>query len=263
MTGRTAYTHDGGILWEASAVLPDGIPAVADFNDDGLPEVVVSSRGSVRIHNGLNGAVIWSVDFPSGAGRLGAPTVADFDGDPRSPRSGSPARTSTWRSQTSTWPESRRRLPDAKLWSATTKDSSSNMTGSSVFDFEGDGDAEVVYNDEEFLRVYDGKTGQVLFEQPNTSFTALEYPIIVDVDNDGEAEIVVGTNDFECGDQLSCTKGLLRGARLRRRDERVGGHAARLEPAQLPHRQRHRARRDPGPRSRRAGSTTTPTGSTR
>ena len=38
-------------------------------------------------------------------------------------------------------------------------DHSSSATGSSVFDFEEDGYAEVVYNDETMLRIYDGETG--------------------------------------------------------------------------------------------------------
>src|SRR5699024_4142347 len=89
-----------------------------------------------------------------------------------------------------------------KLWDVKTQDNSSSTTGSSVFDFQGDGAAEVIYNDELFLRVYDGATGTVLFEEPNSSYTALEYPVIVDDDNDGAAKIVVGSNDVECGDML-------------------------------------------------------------
>lgn len=203
VTGRTAYKADGGIFWEASATLNDGFPAIGDFNGDGLPEVVVSSRGVVRIHNGQTGAVIWSVD--PGNGRMGPPTVADFDGD-GIPEIGVAGRNEYIALKV----ELSNPAPTAaaaRLWGKATKDASSNMTGSSVFDFEGDGRAEVVYNDEEFLRVYDGRNGDVLFEQPNTSFTALEYPIVADVDNDGEAEIVVGTNDFECEDRLGCTKG--------------------------------------------------------
>lgn len=203
VTGRTAYRANGTLMWEAAAALPDGFPAVADFDGDGAPEVVVSSRGSVRIHDGSNGAVRWSVDVPTG--RLGPPTVADFngDGDLEIGVAGKNEYVALQVDLSSSAPT----YEAARLWSTATQDNSSNMTGSSVFDFEGDGDAEVVYNDEEFLRVYDGRTGAELFKRPNTSFTALEYPIIVDIDNDGEAEIVVGTNDFECGDKLSCTKG--------------------------------------------------------
>ncbi len=207
VTGRTAYNSDGSVMWEASAGLRDGFPAVADFNNDGLPEVVVSSRGTVRIHNGQNGAVIWSVSAPSTAGRLGAPTIADLDGSPLGDLEIGVASKNEYLVFKVDLSMSAPTFEAAKLWGQTTQDNSSNMTGSSVFDFEGDGKAEIVYNDERFLRVYDGATGAELFRQPNTSFTALEYPIIVDVDNDGEAEIVVGTNDFECGDKLTCTPG--------------------------------------------------------
>ena len=210
VTGRAAYTSDGAIFWEADASLPDGFPAVGDFDGDGDPEVVVAANGTVRIHDGATGLVLWRVAIAAadaGApGRVGPPTIADMDGD------GDPEIGVAGRNQyvalkvdlANPTPS----FAQAKLWASTTQDASSNMTGSSVFDFEGDGKAEVVYNDELYLRVYDGTTGTVLFQRPNTSFTALEYPIIVDVDNDGQAEIVVGANDFECGDQLSCTPGL-------------------------------------------------------
>ena len=207
VTGRTTYRSDGSVMWEADATMQDGFPAVADFNHDGFPEVVVSSRGTVRIHNGQTGAVIWSVSAPSTAGRLGAPTIADMDGSALGDLEIGVAGKDEYIVFKVDLSLNAPTYEAAKLWGKATQDNSSNMTGSSVFDFEGDGKAEVVYNDEQYLRVYDGATGDVLFQQPNTSFTALEYPIIADVDNDGEAEIVVGTNDFECGDKLSCAPG--------------------------------------------------------
>ena len=83
-------------------------------------------------------------------------------------------------------------------WSATIQDGSSNRTGSSVFDFEGDGRAEVVYRDETKLWVYRGTDGVVLFSTPLHSCTTYENPIILDVDGDGNAEIVTPANDT-CG----------------------------------------------------------------
>jgi hypothetical protein len=205
VTGRTAYRHDGAVLWEADAALPDGFPAIGDFDGDGKPEVVVSANGTVRIHNGQTGAVVWG-PVNLAAGRIGAPTIADFTGD-GIPEIGVAGRSAYFALQVDLAVPTPTKV-QAVLWSHATQDSSSSMTGSSVFDFEGDGRAEVVYNDELFLRVFDGVTGDVLYEQPNTSYTALENPVIADVDNDGAAEIIVGTNDFECGDVLmSCNKG--------------------------------------------------------
>jgi hypothetical protein len=80
-------------------------------------------------------------------------------------------------------------------WARRTEDDSSRVTGSSVFDFNGDGAAEVVYNDECKFRVYDGLTGNVYFDEWSESRTRVEYPAIADVDNDGNAEIVFGTSN--------------------------------------------------------------------
>lgn len=202
VTGRTVYDHEGDLVWEADASLPDGFPAIGDFSGSGSPQIVVSANGTVRIHNAMTGDVVWGpVDL--GAGRIGPPTVADFTGD-GTPEIGVAGRSSYFALEVDLNAPNPS-LEDAILWrNENTQDVSSNMTGSSVFDFEGDGKAEVVYNDEQYLRVLSGEDGSVLFEQANNSFTALEYPIIVDVDNDGAAEIVVATNNFECGDQLAC-----------------------------------------------------------
>jgi hypothetical protein len=80
------------------------------------------------------------------------------------------------------------------LWADVSQDLSSNVTGSSVFDFEGDGRAEVVYADECYTRVYDGTTGQVVYSRFRRSCTWYENPIIADVDADFNAEIVVPSN---------------------------------------------------------------------
>jgi hypothetical protein len=89
-------------------------------------------------------------------------------------------------------------------WRRLTEDDSSRVTGSSVFDFNGDGAAEVVYGDECWLRVYDGTSGQVLFKQPAPSRTRIENPVVADVDNDGNAEIINATNN----DAATCSTGV-------------------------------------------------------
>jgi hypothetical protein len=85
----------------------------------------------------------------------------------------------------------------AVLWSNPVSDYSSSITGSSVFDFEGDGASEVVYADEYTLWVFDGASGAVLMEQEgHASGTLIEYPLIADVDNDGSTEIIVASNNY-------------------------------------------------------------------
>lgn len=80
-------------------------------------------------------------------------------------------------------------------WHRASDDNSSRATSSSVFDFNGDGSAEVVYNDECELRVYRGADGTVLYNEASRSRTGIENPVVADVDNDGNAEIVVGSNN--------------------------------------------------------------------
>src|SRR5690606_16595561 len=92
-------------------------------------------------------------------------------------------------------------LPDGVLWVQPSQDLSSNITGSSIFDFNGDGAAEAVYRDECYIRVYDGRTGTVLFSAPASSGTGNEYPAIVDVDGDFATEIVVPRTNYN-----SCPK---------------------------------------------------------
>ena len=79
-------------------------------------------------------------------------------------------------------------------WRRATEDNSSRVTGSTLFDFNGDGAVEVIYNDECFFRVYDGATGETLFKQPSESRTRIEHPIVADVDADGNAEIIFSTS---------------------------------------------------------------------
>ena len=90
-------------------------------------------------------------------------------------------------------------------WRRQTEDDSSKVTGSSVFDFNGDGAAEVIYNDECRFRIYNGLDGEVEFSEPSESRTRIEYPVVADVDNDGNAEIVFGTSN-ESG---FCSEGLV------------------------------------------------------
>ena len=186
MAGRTAYRYDGTTLWNNSS--NNGYTATADLDQDGKPEVVVVSGGKLRVLEGATGVLeLGPVNIP-GSGSGGPPTVADFDGDGK-PEIG--VATATYYSMFKPdYPNSTIKVE----WSQTNHDNSSSVTGSSVFDFEGDGKAEVIYNDECFLWVYDGKKGDVLFTANTQSFTGTEASMVADVDGDGHAEIVLMSN---------------------------------------------------------------------
>jgi hypothetical protein len=87
---------------------------------------------------------------------------------------------------------------DGILWTRPSQDHSSNITGSSLFDFEGDGVVEAIYADECFVRVYRGTDGTVLYSQWRSSCTWNENPVVADVDGDFSSELVVPSNQ-SCG----------------------------------------------------------------
>lgn len=206
VVGNQVYTHDGKALLWTYASAADGYTAVADMGKDGDPDVVLVAKSSIYVLDGKTGKLEWgpkALPYPStgsasSAGPGGAPTVADFDGDGRpeigvaggyyyvvfDPDCKSGASKTLCASGTT----------DGILWKQLTKDLSSRVTGSSVFDFEGDGKAEAVYSDECFLWIYDGTTGTMKYKFSNNTRTATEAPIVADVDGDGRSEIVMVSN---------------------------------------------------------------------
>ncbi|MFO0578167.1 MAG: VCBS repeat-containing protein [Polyangia bacterium] len=188
-----------------------GYPAIGDFNRDGAPDLVLvqSSSGDQRVSviDVKNNKFLMPVtQVPSGWG--GPPTVADFDGDgvpdfgTAGPRSYFVFSLDCLKSPK---PAKCRGTIPGVLWNTVTKDASSGGTASSVFDFNGDGRAEVVYRDECWLRVYNGPDGRTVFARPVTSGTALEMPIVADVDRDGHADLIVPSDSIQgagyCADQ--------------------------------------------------------------
>ena len=214
IAGRTVYDATGGIVWETSAG-GDGFCAIADVLDasgaagrDGSPEVVRVAGGEVYLHDGATGEVRWSRalrDCGSTRGRGGAPTVADFDGDGLAEIGVAGAFCYHVFDPACVDPLPAGCESPGILWTSAVEDDSSNVTSSTVFDFNGDGRAEVVYNDEQHFMVLDGVTGTILFQDENPSRTRTEQPIVADVDNDGNAEIVFPASNEAgfAGDRIS------------------------------------------------------------
>ena len=80
------------------------------------------------------------------------------------------------------------------MWTTPAQDHSSQVTGSTTFDFNGSGKNEIIYADEIALHVFDGTTGAEIYKAPHASYTAREYPVVADVTGSGKARIVVAAN---------------------------------------------------------------------
>jgi hypothetical protein len=213
LAGNTMYAADGSIVWtyefsdksnqdlcQGGDNWPcTGFTAVGNFDADPQGEIVIVRMGAVYIleHDGtlLNkGGLDAKITMPdSGCQKNegGPPTVADFDGDGESEVGVAGADyyiVVDLECLVDPVPSQCDSL--GIRWKVANKDCSSRVTGSSVFDFDGDGEAEVVYNDEKQFRVLSGTTGKELLSIDNRSHTRLEMPIVADVDGDGNAEII-------------------------------------------------------------------------
>lgn len=185
----------------------DGYTSVADVDLDGILDIVVSSarNNSVGIYVwNRNGFVEWFPHAPSAvpARSGGLPTIANVYDD-------------TQNGAAVDYPEiivcSEQILNCYNLnaasmgmtgnawWRLNTTDAS-GMTGATVFDFNGDGIEEIVYRDENDLRVMYGGAAPfpagVDTERNWETFVAGsgtfdEHPVIADIDNDGQANIIL------------------------------------------------------------------------
>ncbi|MEM9457715.1 MAG: VCBS repeat-containing protein [Myxococcota bacterium] len=219
---RYVFEADGTLV--ADVGLAGTHAAAADFDGDGGAEIAVINNGNhtlnlwrvnpamaggaeiIRQGININGAL----GACSGGTGGGPPTIADFNGD-GTPDVGVAAGVGYAVLDGTALMNPAIANPDTILWITPAQDCSSRSTGSSVFDFDGNGSAEVVYGDEQYLRIYDGATGAILLQECNTTGTLYEYPLVADVDNDGHADIVVISNDYHsilCPDDNSQQQGL-------------------------------------------------------
>lgn len=179
VTGTDVYDADGETICSVPDGYEDGFTAAADLDGDGEGEFVVVGDANLRVFDAdCSFKDSWTL---SSGGTGGPPTISDFDADGQPEIGVAGAYTYDVYEADGTL-----------LWTSPITDASSHATGSSVHDFEADGHPEVLYADEDTLWIFDGATGDVrLADSAHTSRTLHEYPVVVDVDGDGSAEIVV------------------------------------------------------------------------
>jgi gliding motility-associated-like protein len=187
--GNEVYSVDisGGSIIPVANSLPgslaDGFSSVADVDLDGQLDVIVVSNGNIYTwdpRTGLQQGNTFSIPNTSAGGRA---NIADYDND------GLPEIGAGGNNRYVVVDIDTATNALSQKWIKTIVDGSQHTTGS-VFDFDCDGKAQVVYRDENILYVWDGETGNVLASIPCGSATRSELPTIVDVDGDGQVNIV-------------------------------------------------------------------------
>ena len=195
----------------------DGYTSVADVDLDGILDVVVSSgRNSsegIYVWN-RNGLVEWFQHPPfTNPNRSGGlPCIANVYDDTQSGAAVDFPEIivcSDFHLNCYNVNAAQQGQPGNAWWSLPTADAS-GMTGATVFDFNGDGIEEIIYRDEENLRIMYGGAAPfpagVDTERNWETFicgsgTFDEHPVVADIDNDGQANIVTtgytfsGTNN--------------------------------------------------------------------
>lgn len=173
VAGNTVYEPDGSKLWYNSSER-DGFPAIGNFDSDPEAEILVGQQGSATLYD-TDGSRIWSYSLP---GYSGPPAVADVDGD------GVPEALIPHQSGIAVL-----NADGEELWTYS-HTSGSLYDGVSAYDFDGDGDWEVVLNWNGGIYLFDGPSGDLIDSYNHGGLYACgQEATMADVDNDGHADI--------------------------------------------------------------------------
>lgn len=178
-----------------SQMLGSSLSIVIDWNGDGELDVFSMSNSRAAVWTPFNNTELYNIGINTGS--KGLPNIADIDGDGQveaifinSLNNGTI--TALDNDMTTLWEQN--------------VDDNSSFTGMTLFDFDANGTTEIVYRDENDLRILNGSTGNTIQLFECQSATGGEYPIVVDYDNDDQAEILV-----VCGSTDLATTGVLTG----------------------------------------------------
>jgi hypothetical protein len=196
-TGIRAYDSAGTLIWDRSDLLQTNdlisdlinligvYPLIVNLDDDPLPEIAFASGPGIFIleHDGTTklGADGQPMRFQSqdqgwSMGDFKPPTAHDFDGD---------GLVDLAIGATNGFTVLTRELEPIYVYNEIER----GFTATTAFDFLGDGKAEAIYSDRDRLLFFDVAAKKVVMEWPHSGM--LDYPIVVDIDNDKSAEVII------------------------------------------------------------------------
>jgi len=214
VTGRAVYSKTGAVLWSKSNLDQnilgtsyrfDGHPAVADLDNDGSNEVVVHA-GNVYVFDGETGAVLAGPRRPPVRMYMGQECEAPSDPESDVDCNIIPTNVAimdinddgfleivvTAQEVLIVYDRNLNEVWRSQIWDGT------GASGPVGFDFEADGDINVVYSDEGNVYAYN-PSGGTIYDADRGSVTMMETVSIADIDNDGHANIAVGSNEPQFG----------------------------------------------------------------
>lgn len=190
LAGGGLYDSYGSKLWQFGEPGSMWFSAIANLDDDVSPEIVISNPSN-KLEDSVfavlehNGNVKWQVTNPNNLGG-GVQAVSTFLGtkDLGIVYAGYTA-------------VDMYNTNGDLVWTVANDDEWSGKVGVSAYDFNGDGIDEVIVQDHFKVRVLNGLNGEVLSTVENSSATLWEYPIVVDLEGNDNAELVVVSNNTD------------------------------------------------------------------
>ena len=211
ITNRTSSV--GNTISRVKTITPpagvpeDGHAQIADFNNDGYPDIFISIR-DVAGNNGIVYGYVWDVynnsvstpfSIATNFSGKSIPLIGDIDNDGllevviQCAVTGTTNRMRAYKYNPST--------SDFTLMWGLYMDEDSYSNSATLFDFNQDGMNELMITDQSTIRIVNGSgkshiTGDdttsvyVMSSFNFTEITAMQYPVIADVDLDGSAELV-------------------------------------------------------------------------